>query len=784
MVRRVLSGYRIAGLLLLATALTPPGVVFSGISTASAQQGALPSAPTGDEGPMLLSANELIYNHDTQQVYALGGVQIYYAGYRMVANKVEYDQKAGKLMAFGGIEIVDPDGNRLRAEKLDVTDDFANGFLDAISVRTPDNIAMAGARAKRVDNNVMVLEDGVYTACIPCAENPEKPPFWQIRAERVIQNGETKTVRLEHPRFQLLGHTIAILPTVTVPDGSVKRKRGFLFPSMSMQENLGFGISVPYYIPLSPSADVTFTATGYTQQGFLLEAEYRKRYRNGEHTLRMAGIDQMDSDRFSAGSSDAKNDARGMIASTAEFQINPRWVFGWDVMLQSDTNFARTYSIDGHEDRIFNNQVYLEGLGKRSSLSIKGNYFDVQDANSQNASEDEQAIVVPVIDYDYIAPRPLFGGELSITNNLTNIVRQKNDIDVTSVNDRFLGLQGNSTRLTSEAEWKKTFTTPQGLQLTPVLAARADGYLLNVDDPNKIAPGTFSYSGNFLDQDAAARAMLTAGLEVKYPMLVTNSFSSHILEPIGQIYVRPDERYAGGLPNEDSQSLVFDATSLFERDKFSGYDRVEGGTRANIGFRYRGIYDNGILVDGIFGQSFQIAGQNSFAQTDLVGVGIDSGLETDRSDYVGGAQISFPFGISLNGSARFDEEDFSLQRTDAGITYRSSRFDTALDYTNVQAQPGYAYEQTNSELKSTSTLRFNDNWGISGSLTYDLTNNVLTRRWVGLSYEDICTSFSITYQDKWDSNNTSGVDWTIGARLTLRTLGDIAIGSDQFNGSF
>ncbi len=776
MVRRMTGTYRLAGLLALATALTPPGMGF--IQTASAQEVGLPSAPTGDEGPMLLSANELVYNHDSQQVYALGGVQIYYAGYRMVANKVEYDQKAGKLMAFGGIEVIDPDGNRLRAEKLDVTDDFANGFLDAISVRTPDNIAMAGERATRIDNDVMVLEDGVYTACIPCAENPEKPPFWQIRAERVIQNGVTKTVRLEHPRFQLLGHTIAVLPTVTVPDGSVKRKRGFLFPSMSMEENLGFGLSVPYYIPLGPSSDVTITATGYTLQGVLLEGEYRKRYRNGQHTLRVAGIDQQGSDRFAAGTSDADNDARGMIASTAQFQINPRWVFGWDVMAQSDTNFARTYSIDGHDDRIFNNQVYLEGLGKRSSLSIKGNYFDVQDANSQNASEDEQAIVVPGIDYDYIAPRPFAGGQLSVTNNLTNIVRQKNDIDVTSVNDRFLGLQGNSTRLTSEVEWKKTYTSPQGLQLTPILAARADGYLLNVDDPNSIDPGVLNYTGNFVDQDSAARAMLTAGMEVNYPMLITNGFSSHVFEPIGQLYVRNDEQYAGGLPNEDAQSFVFDASTLFDRDKFSGYDRVEGGTRANVGFRYRGVYDNGILVNGLFGQSFQLAGANSFASPDLVGVGLESGLESSRSDYVGAGQITLPFGVGINASGRFDKDDFSLQRTDLGITYASSRFDTALDYTNVSAQPGYAYEQENSEIKSTSTLRFNENWGISGSLTYDLTNNVLTRRWVGLSYEDICTSFSITYQDNYDTDNTNGVDWTIGARLTLRTLGDIAIGSN------
>nr|WP_319520287.1 LPS-assembly protein LptD [uncultured Martelella sp.] len=777
MSRQRKSKLRLAGLLVLASALTPVGLL---ATPAGAQEGFGISAPGDDSGPMLLTANELVYNHDTQKVYALGGVQIYYAGYRMVADKVEYDQKAGRLMAYEGIEVIDPDGNHLRAEKLDVTDDFANGFLDAISVRTPDNIAVAGERAERVDGNKMILENGVYTACIPCAENPEKPPFWQIRAQRVIQDGVTHTVRLESPRFQLLGHTIARLPSITVPDPSVKRKRGFLFPSMSIAENLGVGFSLPYYIPISPSSDVTFTGTGYTEQGFLVEAEYRKRYRNGEHTLRFAGIDQQGSDRFSSGTSDANADGRALIASTGQFQINPRWVFGWDAMIQSDNNFARTYSIEGHDDKIFNNQIYLEGIGERSSLSIKANYFDVQDADSFNAAESKQAIVVPVIDYDYIAPEPIFGGQLSVTNNLTNIVRSKNDVKPTSVNDRFLGLEGNSTRLTSEVEWKRTFTTDEGLQITPLLAARADGYLLNVDDPDQINGGAYSYAGNFVDEDAAARAMVTAGLELKYPLLISNSFGSHILEPIGQVFIRPDEQHAGGLPNEDAQSFVFDPLTLFERDKFSGFDRVEGGTRANIGFRYRGVYDSGILVNGLFGQSFQLAGRNSYASPDLVGVGIDSGLESSRSDYVGAAAVSFPFGLSLTGAARFDQEDFALARTDVGIDFRSHRFDTALDYTNIASQPGYAYEERNSELKSTSTLRLNENWGISGSLTYDLANNVVTNRWVGLTYEDICTIFSITYEEDWDDNNREAVDWTIGARLTFRTLGDIVVGNDSF----
>ena len=123
------------------------------------------------------------------------------------------------------------------------------------------------------------------------------------------------------------------------------------------------------------------------------------------------------------------------------------------------------------------------------------------------------------------------------------------------------------------------------------------------------------------------RYMATAGLEWRWPVLFTSINSTHVIEPMAQVFARPDEQYIGGLgmPNEDAQSFVFDASSLFERDKFSGYDRMEGGTRVNVGVRYSGVYSNGVTTNAILGQSYHVAGENSFAAPDLVNVGAFSG---------------------------------------------------------------------------------------------------------------------------------------------------------------
>ena len=69
-------------------------------------------------------------------------------------------------------------------------------------------------------------------------------------------------------------------------------------------------------------------------------------------------------------------------------------------------------------------------------------------------------------------------------------------------------------------------------------------------------------------------------------------------------------------------------------DKFSGYDRVEGGGRANIGAQATTQFDQGGAINFLFGQSYQLFGLNSFAVADVTNTGVNSGLQRPQSDYV------------------------------------------------------------------------------------------------------------------------------------------------------
>lgn len=721
------------------------------------------------QGQMLLEADTLVYDNDKKTVTAVGAVRIEYNGYRMVAQRVTYDQRSGRLIASGGVELVDPNGTKISSDHIDVTDNFRDGFVNALRVETADKVYFGAESAERQNGEVTTFMNGVYTACEPCEENPDKPPIWRIKARKIIWDGKEKTVRFESPRFELFGLPIAGLPYFEIADPTVKRKSGFLIPSISYDTYLGASAKVPYYLALSPTYDATVYGSYFTKQGFLGDIEWRQKFDSGYYTLRAAGIHQINPLAFKAGTVDAGVTNRGMIGSSGRFQPNSRWSFGWDILLQSDKNFARTYGIDGYANYSFTSQVFLTGLNDRNFFDLRAQKYAFQEAtpdSNAHARNPVQPWVLPTFDYSWTADEPVLGGELSIDANARAISRNRADQDFVALR----GADGFNSRLSSEVEWKRTYIAPGGVAVTALLAARGDAFNMN-----STAVGTILAFDPAADaRTAFYRGMATAGLELRWPILFSTTSATHVLEPVAQVFIRPNEMHSTmlGIPNEDAQSLVFDATTLFDRDKFSGWDRMEGGTRANLGLRYSGNFANGWSANAIFGQSFHLAGVNSYASPDLVNVGAFSGLETRRSDYVGMIGLANDHGFSASLKGRFDEKTLAVQRGEAALAYAGQIFSVTGRYTYIRQQPAYGFPNDRHEVSLSASARLDENWKVYGSGTYDLASNVLTRNSLGIGYNDECFIYSMTYSETRPVTNPKDVRHFVGFQVSLRTLGD------------
>jgi LPS-assembly protein len=715
------------------------------------------------DGQMLVQAVEVDYDYNNNRVSAVGNVQLFYNGTSVEADKVIYDQKTKRLFAEGNIRMTDADGKVTYANVMDLSDDYRDGFVDSLHVDTADATRMAATRADRSSGNYTVFENGVYTACAPCKDDPKKPPLWQVKGARIIHDQTEKMLYFETAQIEFFGVPVAYMPYFSTPDPTVKRKSGFLMPGYFPGTSAtGIGVEVPYYWAIAPDYDLTFNPRIMSRQGVLAEAEFRQRLINGSYQIRVYGIDQLDRGAFAGQPGDRQ--FRGAVDTKGQFAINDKWVWGWDGVIMSDYYFFSDYRLAQYRDTVNSflnlptealSQLYLTGVGNRSYFDLRTMYFLSYSGNQQQVP-----VVYPVLDYANVFNYPIFGGEVSYKTNFVNLTRNDAVFDpiTTLANTNQLctlasadplartpsqcllrGFPGTYTRFSAEAQWRRSFTDSAGEIWTPFAIIRADA--INADVSNQ--PGV----SNFLPvgDTTALRVMPTVGLEYRYPFINVQPWGSTTVEPIAQVIIRPNETYAGKLPNEDAQSLVYDGSNLFSVDKFSGYDRVEGGGRANVGAQATTQFDQGGTVKALFGQSYQLFGLNSFAVRDVTNTGLDSGLAKTRADYVGSVSYSPNRTYTFSVRSRMDEQTWNIQRFEAEAKANFDRWSIGLTYGNYAAQPDLGYLTRREGLLASGSVKIAANWVATGAARWDLIANNINQYVVGAGYVDDCFVLAANY---------------------------------------
>ena len=793
------------------------------------------SAASGEQEDdrLVVSAKELVYNKDKQQISAYDGVELSYQGQSVLADRVTYDQKNNRVTASGRVQIIDREGTMTTADRIELSGGFKDGFIHSLRAerRIPEEnlrTRFSSPRAERIGGETTILEYGTYTACDSCQKKPEKPPLWQIKAARIIHDGKEKTIYYEDARFEVWGVPIMYSPYFWTPDPSVNRKTGFLFPGYSRSGTLGTSVQIPFFWAIAPNYDLTIRPSYYSRQGLLLQLDWRHRLETGAYSIRATGINQSEPDAFAKGRHGAGDKKRrGSLETEGEFLINKNWKWGWNVSLLSDKWFLENYDISGkgystlfYQEAV--STLYLKGAGDRSFFDLRGYHFKGLSTYDWQA---QQPVIHPVLDYHKRMKGPeAIGGEVDYTLNLTSLSRSAAQYkQLPAQQERYLwlyetcstfnksacllnGMAGTTTRLTLDTSWKRDFIDPVGQVWTPFVFARGDAYWMSQDNTgyqNAYQTLVANESDGFDN-----RFMVGAGLEYRYPLVASFMNSgTQIFEPIAQVIIRPNERRIGSLPNEDAQNFVFDDTNLFEWDKFSGYDRMEGGSRANLGAQYSLQMRSGAKINMLAGQSFRLGGRNSFAEQDFVNTGLDSGLDRDSSDLIGRLQIIPNKHLSLFARGRFDKSSFSPQRIEAGLSFN---FETvpvngSIFYTRYDEQPSRGYNYRREGLATAAQWKFSKNWSVRGSALFDLnyqdqtiiTNNGQSQiqTWsdkngfstrsvsLGLGYDDECLSMNLSYtslpKEYAEANGKKERDEIFALTLVFKSLGQINLSQNS-----
>ena len=203
---------------------------------------------------------------------------------------------------------------------------------------------------------------------------------------------------------------------------------------------------------------------------------------------------------------------------------------------------------------------------------------------------------------------------------------------------------------------------------------------------------------------------------------------------------------------------------------------MEGGGRANVGVQYTAQFNRGGTVNALFGQSYQLFGVNSFAVGDITNTGLNSGLDTTRSDYV--ARLSYqPNSVySFITRYRFDQATFDLQRFEFEATAAFDRWSLTALYGSYAPQPLIGFLTRREGVLGTASVKINANWVANGGIRYDIDERKISQTQFGIGYIDDCLIVALNYITNYVYSGNTSNDQKVMLQVSLRTLGGTSVG--------
>lgn len=678
-------------------------------------------------------ANRLTYDARTKIATATGTVRLTYGPYTLIATKVVYDMKRNLFRANGSVELREPNGNVLQADMAEINDKFKEGFARHVKALLTNDVTITAQYARRFEDGISIFEHATYTACKGC-ENADGTPLWQIVSDQVKHDQNTHTLYYRDAKFEIGGVPVFWTPYLSYPDPSVKRRSGFLIPSFSGGNAYGIGVTTPYFWAVAPNADLTFSPKFTTRQGVVGDAEWRHRLQSGIYSIRGYGLYELSPDV-----TDEKSRWRGAVETHGDFAVNSDWTWGWDGALVSDRDFDNDYGASLGKRGMLTNRVYATGLSDRNYTSVQALQYQTL---LTDEDQDRLPEALPYVSANYFFDQPVLGGELGFDVSAYSLTRNAAD-------SRF-DLGTDQTRAVADLHWRRQMINSSGLIFTPHANLRNDIYI-EQDGPDA--------DGN---DKTSAHVLPSAGVDVRWPFVADYGFAQSVISPVLQIVAAPSEPDEAQIGNEDAVTLNFDHTNLFLSDRFTGYDRYEGGTRINAGATYDLLGANGGFLRASIGESFHVAGENSFVP--------GSGLDGVKSDLVGGLALQPNDTIRLTYQARVEEDlsRINVQEASVGLTF--DRISGSLSYADIGEADAYGRFGGEQQVWGDVRYGFNDAWSLFGSFRYDIEDNSFMDKTIGVAFECDCMKASLSYSE---TKEEDGLDRRLMMSLELRTIGAV-----------
>ncbi|WP_172295729.1 LPS-assembly protein LptD [Pseudoruegeria sp. HB172150] len=669
------------------------------------------------------------------KVRASGHVEIFYDGQRLLAEELIYDQARDELQLFGPITLIDATGQIFTARYGELSGDLRNGIMQSARVVIEEQMQVAAAEIQRVGGRYTQLHKTVASSCKVCAGSPT--PLWQIRAERVIHDQQERQLYFENARFEVAGLPILWTPRLRLPDPTLRRASGFLYPTLRQNSALGFGVRLPYFKTIGDHADILLTPY-LAQNTTTLEGRYRQAFRFGRVEFEGA----LSRDDI------VPDETRAYLFGRGEFYLPGDFTLNLGVQLVSDPGYLDTY--DFSDDDRLTNELELTRTRRNEYVSLRLSSLRTLRDN-EIPIEDTLATNLVRGSYDLRMP-DVWGGEARVLFDIMGYEREADEVDAALAAscvtvEAAECLARDVFRSTAELGWYRNWLLRNGMIARVEGEIAGDFYIVG-QDPN-------------LDTELV-RVTPTAAMELRWPLARTAANGGRdVLEPMVQ--VAWSESYGDDtVPNEDSTLVEFDEGNLLALSRFPGRDVRETGLRTAVGLAWTHYTPSG--------QEYAVSVGKIFRATDPDLFSTSSGLDGTVSDWLVAGRVEIAERLSLSNRSLFDN-GFDFTKSETRLSYLGQRLTAGASYIWSVAAPSVGRTEDISEWELDMAYRFDRHWTGKASWRYDLISGSAAEAGLGLEYNNECVSIDLSLSRSFTSSTNVEPTTDVGLTVALNGFG-------------
>ena len=716
----------------LAAALLP-------LLVAPAAQAQLPGGRTiATDEPVTFTAEEVEFDQSSGVVSARGRVEAWQGDRVLRADRFTYDRNTGVATAEGNVVLIEPDGQVLFADRAELSGGMRDAALEGLRGLLAANARIAAAGGRRTDGRVMDLARVVYSPCNLCAEDPDRPPLWQLRARIASLHQDEQRVRYRDAAVEFGGWPLLYTPYLSHAAPGAPRVSGFLSPTFGYTRLLGAFASLPFYWAIDDQSDALLTTQLSSDQVGNLGLAYRRRFNTGMLTLD-GSIGNLQGDDV---------DLEGLgwhLYLNGTFALDETWRAGFGLNRASSRDYVRTWRYGAPQTLI--STAFLEGFwGVEGYARTDTRLYQ---SLLRRSNTGQIPFVLPFGFAEWSFAPDAAGGRFTLDTQGYSLFREAGT---------------DSRRIATRLGYELPLRDAQGAIWT--VRARADllaGHALEADQAPFFGPA--GSDGGWTNGN------IRAALDWRWPLLRSaGDWGAQVIEPRVQFVTGPNTGRQSHIPPEDSLDLEFTDATLFALNRFAGRDRQEGGTRVDAAMRSAWLFPNGGQVEGLVGRSFRASTEALFPA--------GSGLENRASDWVARARLSPVPWFEVTGRTRLDGEGLEPNLWDVSGTVFAGRFSLTAGYleSGPAALGGYGKRD---EWSLGGQVRLDQNWRLGGFGRYDQALDRPVAAAASLAYEDECLVFETLFARRWaenpGTNETLPGSTLVMFRLTLKTVGDFAL---------